>query len=77
MVKLYGIKNCDSVKKARNWFKQNHIEYDFIDFREDGIDKSVLSSWIDKLGLDVIINKRSTCGHSMILRKTILMRKTR
>jgi len=60
MIKLYGIKNCDSVKKALNWFKQNHIEYEFIDFRENRIDKNLLSSWIEKLGLEVILNKRST-----------------
>ena len=65
MVKLYGIKNCDSVKKARKWFELNHIEYEFVDFRENGIDKNMLSSWIDKLGLEVIVNKRSTSWRSL------------
>ena len=65
MIKVYGIKNCDSVKKARKWFELHHIEYEFIDFRENGIDKKLLSSWINSLGLEVIINKRSTSWRSL------------
>jgi len=65
MLKLYGIKNCDTVKKARNWLKENCIEYEFIDFREQGIDKILLSAWINQMGLDAVINKRSTSWRSL------------
>jgi len=65
MLKLYGIKNCDSVKKARNWLKENQFEYEFIDFREHGVDKNLLSHWIAKMGLDALINKKSTSWRSL------------
>lgn len=60
MYTLIGIKNCDSVKKARKWLDQNNIEYAFHDLREQGVDKAALATWIDELGWEVLLNKRST-----------------
>ncbi len=60
MLKVYGIKNCDTVKKARRWLEQQSIDYQFHDFREDGISKKQLGEWVKKLGRDRLINKRST-----------------
>jgi Spx/MgsR family transcriptional regulator len=57
---LYGIKNCDSVKKARLWLQDNQVDYQFHDFREDGIEKTAVLSWIKLLGWETLINKRST-----------------
>lgn len=57
---LVGIKNCDSVKKARKWLDQNGIDYAFHDLREQGVDKAALEKWIDELGWEVLLNKRST-----------------
>jgi Spx/MgsR family transcriptional regulator len=57
---LYGIKNCDTVKKARQWLKTNGSDYTFVDVREDGVDKTEVQRWLDKAGLDVVVNKRST-----------------
>ena len=57
---LYGIKNCDSVKKARRWLEQHAADYRFHDFREHGLDKSAVSAWIDQLGWETVVNKRST-----------------
>lgn len=57
---LVGIKNCDTVKKAKKWLEQNGIEFVFHDLREQGVDKAALGKWIDELGLDVLLNKRST-----------------
>jgi arsenate reductase len=57
---LVGIKNCDSVKKAKKWLEQNGIEYAFHDLREQGVDKAALASWIDELGWEALLNKRST-----------------
>jgi len=59
-MKLYGIKNCDTVKKARDWLTQEGIAYDFHDFRADGLDDATVQRWISQLGLDVLVNKRST-----------------
>jgi len=57
---LVGIKNCDSVKKAKKWLEQNGVEYAFHDLREQGVDKAALEKWIDELGWEVLLNKRST-----------------
>jgi len=60
MITLYGIKNCDTVKKSRDWLAKNNIEYRFHDFRVDGLDKVQVNSWIAEIGLDTLVNKRST-----------------
>lgn len=60
MTTLYGIKNCDTVKKARDWLAKNNIEYRFHDFRADGLTIEQISIWIAEIGLDSLINKRST-----------------
>ncbi|MDB2590230.1 arsenate reductase [Candidatus Thioglobus sp.] len=60
MIKMYGIKNCDTVKKARQFLSNNNIEFEFIDFRDQPIDKSILQSFVDAIGWDKLINKRST-----------------
>jgi arsenate reductase (glutaredoxin) len=60
MITLYGIKNCDTVKKSRDWLAKNNIEYRFHDFRADGLDKVQVDSWITEIGLENLVNKRST-----------------
>ncbi len=60
MTTLYGIKNCDTVKKARDWLAANNIDYRFHDFRADGLTAEQVSSWIAEIGLDALVNKRST-----------------
>ena len=60
MITLYGIKNCDTVKKARDWLEKNKIEYKFHDFRADGLSETQVSTWINDLGLETLVNKRST-----------------
>ena len=57
---LYGIKNCDTVKKARQWLERHDIEYRFHDFRSDGLTQSQVQAWLDELGLDAVINRRGT-----------------
>ncbi len=57
---LYGIKNCDTVKKARQWLTEHHIDYRFHDFRSDGLDAELLSTWLNQVGLDVLLNRNST-----------------
>jgi arsenate reductase len=60
MITLYGIKNCDTVKKARDWLVKNNIDCRFHDFRTDGLDKTQVTNWIAELGLETLVNKRST-----------------
>lgn len=60
MIKLYGIKNCDTVKKARSWLETNKIPYQFHDFRSDGLSETQVKAWLKTLGMDTLVNKRST-----------------
>ncbi|MDH5445876.1 MAG: ArsC family reductase [Gammaproteobacteria bacterium] len=60
MTTVYGIKNCDTVKKALNWLDENNITYQFHDLRKDGITKADLQEWTKQLDWEVLLNKRST-----------------
>lgn len=60
MITLYGIKNCDTVKKARRWLEQHDIEYQFHDLREDGLSAAQVDAWLQELGWEQLINRRST-----------------
>ena len=59
-IKLYGIKNCDTVKKARRWLDQHGLEYQFHDVRLDGLDASQINSWRKQIDWETLVNKRST-----------------
>lgn len=60
MITLYGIPNCDTIKKARNWLNQHHIDYRFYDYRKDGLERTQLQAWCDELGWEALLNKRGT-----------------
>ena len=57
---VYGIKNCNTVAKALNWLKENHLDFEFHDFKKLGISESKLKEWADQLGWEALINKRGT-----------------
>ncbi len=59
MVILYGIKNCDTIKKARKYLALHDIDYTFHDFREEGVNDIQLRAWVAELGWEKLINKRS------------------
>lgn len=60
MTTLYGIPNCDTIRKARKWLAQQKVDYVFHDFRKDGLDEEQLSQWIKKAGWETLLNKRGT-----------------
>lgn len=60
LVRLYGLKNCDSVKKAQKWLQANDIEFQFHDYRKDGLSKQWLNSALTQLGWELVLNKRGT-----------------
>ena len=62
---MYGIKNCDTIKKARKYLEANDIEYEFHDFRVDGLNPIQLRSWVKELGWEKLINKRSTTWRNL------------
>ena len=58
--RLYGIRNCDTMKKAWTWLDQHGVAYDFHDYKAGGIDRPVLEAWVRKLGWEVLLNKAGT-----------------
>lgn len=60
MLKVYGIKNCSSMKKAFDLLTELGLAYEFHDYKKQGIDADTLKIWLDKLGTDVVLNKKGT-----------------
>jgi len=57
---IYGIKNCDTMKKARAWLDKKSIEYEFHDYKTSGIDKAKLEGWAKKAGWEALLNRAGT-----------------
>ncbi|MFK7795738.1 MAG: ArsC family reductase [Gammaproteobacteria bacterium] len=60
MITVYGIKNCDTVKKACNWLTKNNINYQFHDFRKDGLTQNKVKQWFGKTDWEILLNRRGT-----------------
>jgi len=60
MVTLYGIKNCDTVRKARRWLDDHRVEYRFHDLRTDGLSPDLIDHWMQGLEWEQLINRRGT-----------------
>jgi len=58
MVTIYGIRNCDTMKKAMHWLDDHGVAYQFHDYRKDGLDKKQLQSWEKELGWETLLNRR-------------------
>ena len=59
-VKVYGLSNCDTVKKARAWLGNHGVEFAFHDFKVSGIDRATLEGWVDALGWEIVLNRAGT-----------------
>lgn len=59
-VTIYGIKNCDTMKKARAWLDAHGVAYRFHDYKQDGIDKARLAEWVGKVGWETLLNRAGT-----------------
>ena len=59
-ITIYGIKNCDTMKKARAWLDQRGVKYAFHDYKTAGIDRGKLEGWAKKAGWEVLLNKAGT-----------------
>lgn len=57
---IYGIKSCDSVRKAVKFFKMNKIEFDFFDYKKEQVDEAHIKRWLEKTTMDRLFNKRGT-----------------
>lgn len=60
MTVIYGIKNCDTIKKAKKWLAANNIDFTFHDYRVDGLDSVWLQQAVTELGWENVLNKRGT-----------------
>ena len=60
MVKIFGIPNCDTMKKARSWLAEHGVEYAFHDYKKAGIDEATLRGWIARVGWETLLNRRGT-----------------
>lgn len=59
-VTLYGIKNCDTIKKARAWLDAHHVAYTFHDYKTSGIDRTHLEAWCEAHGWETVLNRAGT-----------------
>jgi arsenate reductase (glutaredoxin) len=60
MITLFGIPNCDTVKKARAWLTQNGVDYQFHDFKKQGVPPERLNAWIAAVGWEKLLNRQGT-----------------
>jgi len=59
MMTIYGIKNCDTMKKARTWLESHGLAYSFHDYRVDGLDRPRLEGWVREIGWEKLLNRSS------------------
>lgn len=59
-VTIYGIKACDTMKKARDWLDGHGVDYDFHDYKTVGIERATLQAWARKVGWEVLLNRAGT-----------------
>jgi Spx/MgsR family transcriptional regulator len=59
-VTIYGIKNCDTMKKARSWLEEHGVDYRFHDYKAEGIDREHLDRWTHEAGWETVLNRAGT-----------------
>ena len=69
MIKIYGIKNCDSVRKAIKHLKEFNLPYEFIDFRETAVTNDIVSNWLEHTDIKVLFNTRGTTYRTLKLKE--------
>ncbi len=65
MITLYGIPNCDTVKKARTWLDQAGLSFHFHDFKKAGLDKTTVSAWLKEVPWEILVNKKGTTWRNL------------
>lgn len=59
-ITVYGIPNCDQVKKARTWLNDHALSFDFHDFKKAGVSRSLIDTWLTQVAWDVLLNRKGT-----------------
>lgn len=62
---LYGIPNCDTVKKARSWLAAQSQEFDFHDFKKQGLERATVEAWLRQLDWEVLVNRKGTTWRAL------------
>jgi arsenate reductase len=62
---LYGIPNCDTVKKARGWLLENGVDFAFHDFKKQGLDEATAARWLAQLGWETLVNRKGTTWRNL------------
>ena len=62
---LYGIPNCDTVKKARTWLAEHGIEFTFHDFKKQGLDRATAARWLDQCDWETLVNRKGTTWRNL------------
>ena len=64
-VTLYGIPNCDTVKKARTWLEKNGVEYTFHDFKKAGLTPPLVNGWLRQVEWEALVNRKGTTWRTL------------
>ena len=64
-ITVFGIPNCDTVKKARDWLQEQKVECTFHDFKKNGLPRNLVENWLNHVGLDVLINRKGTTWRAL------------
>jgi Spx/MgsR family transcriptional regulator len=64
-ITLYGISSCDTIRKAKTWLKNRQIEFEFHDYRKQGLEQKLLESMISVLGWEAMLNRRGTTWRAL------------
>src|SRR5690625_4680878 len=72
MIKVYGIKNCNKIRDTRKWLDEHEVEYEFVDLKKEPLTAPELADLVEKVGLDVLINRRGMKWRQLGLQKTDL-----
>lgn len=64
-MKLFGIPNCDTVKKARTWLSDAGIAFDFHDFKKQGLDEATVKAWLKDVDWEVLVNRKGTTWRAL------------
>lgn len=64
-ITVYGIPNCDTIKKTLDWYKKKNIQVDFYDYKKQGVKKEKLIEWCKEVGWQLLLNKKSTTWRSL------------
>lgn len=68
MIKIYGIKNCTSVKKALSFFKEHNLDYEFHDFKKESVSCDKVSSWTQHVNMKTLFNTKGTTYRKLALK---------